>query len=205
MSRRFINSTAAIDAFFDNVCFFQQFLRNPRKTGAICPSGRHLSGALARAALGNRRKSPGLIVDLGAGAGAVSRELLNIGIPPERILPVDISPVFKSVFRKHCSGMELRIGDARDLRFLIDAYAPDLPVQAIVSSLPLKSLPGTMVAEIMAEIRGALLERGGFLVQFTYAVWTRSKLAAHGFRADGRQFVGINLPPAIVEIYSPER
>ena len=138
-------------------------------------------------------------MDLGAGSGVVSRELLKSGVAPERILAVDISGRFREIFRKHCVGLELHTGDARNLEDLINEYNPALPLQAVISSLPLRVMPGRLVSEIMSETRKVLRRRGGVLIQYTYAFWLHSALGPYGFMIEKRRFVPVSVPPALVE------
>lgn len=193
-----------LDKLVANAFFLGQFLRSPGKIGSICPSSRFLTHALAQAALEKANDPQGLIVDLGAGSGVVSRELLKCGVAPERILAVDISDHFREIFRKHCAGLELHTGDARNLEDLINEYNPALPLQAVISSLPLRVMPDSLVSEIMSETRKVLRRRGGVLIQYTYAFWLHSALGPYGFMIENRRFVPVNIPPALVEKYIPQ-
>lgn len=195
---------AMFDKVVSNAFFLGQFLRSPGKIGSICPSSRFLVHALAQAALDKANDIQGLIVDLGAGSGVVSRELLKCGVAPERILAVDISGHFREIFRKHCPGLELHTGDARNLEDLINKYNPGQPLQAVISSLPLRVMPGNLVSEIMSETRKVLRRRGGVLIQYTYAFWIHSALDPYGFLTEDRRFVPVNIPPALVEKYTPQ-
>lgn len=191
------------DKIAANAFFLGQFLRSPARIGSICPSGKFLTHALASAALGTKDELQGLIIDLGAGSGVVSRELLESGVSPERILAVDISRHFKKTFSKLCHGLVLHTGDARHLDKIISDYCPALPLQAVISSLPLRTMPERIVSEIMHETRKVLRRRGGVLVQYTYAFWLHAALAPYGFWLARRRFVAGNIPPALVEIYMP--
>lgn len=142
----------------------------------------------------------GLIVDLGAGSGVVSRELLKRGIAPGNILAIDISRHCKELFYKHCPGIRLHIADARNLIKIIARYHPGQQIRAIISSLPLRSLPAQTVYEIMLSL-WRLLRKGGILVQFTYALWQHWALEQYGFLHIESQYVPLNLPPALVEKY----
>lgn len=183
--------------------FLGQFLRFPARTGSICPSSRFLAHTLADMAL-KYNFSQGLIVDLGAGSGVVSHELLKCGVLPQRIVAVDISRRFQNLFRQTCPAIRLHVADARDLLSIISRHYPQFPVQAVISSLPLRSLPFNIVSEIMCEIWKVLQNRGGVLIQYTYAVWMRSSLEQFGFHPMERRYVPMNFPPALVEQYSPK-
>lgn len=145
--------------FLTTLFFFRQFLRSPSKVGSVCPRSRLLSCTLVEMSLENPAPY-GLIVDLGAGSGVISRQLLQHGVPPERILAVDISEHFHKVFSKHCPDVELHVGDARYLEKIISKHFPSLPLQAVISSLPLRCMPPGAIAEIMLEIRNILRKKG---------------------------------------------
>lgn len=182
-----------------NMYFFGQFLRSPAFTGSICPSSHFLAQELVTMAIEDKGKR-GLIVDLGAGSGVVSHELLKRGIAADNILAVDISQHCQEIFSRHCPGIRLHIGDARNLIKIIARYYPGERIRAVISSLPLRSLPTKNVYEIMRAL-WRLLRKGGILVQFTYALWQHCALEQYGFLPLGRQYVPLNLPPALIEKY----
>ena len=61
----------------------------------VCPSGMPLARSMAAFA---PRKGDGLVVELGAGTGPVTRQLLDAGIAPRRLVVVEQSPVMVSLF-----------------------------------------------------------------------------------------------------------
>lgn len=185
-----------------NMVFLGQFLRSPARVGSLCPSSGYLVRALADMALSCGSKE-GLIVDLGAGSGVVSAELLRRGIEPGRILGVDISGDFGPIFHKSCPDVELVIGDARSLAAIVSCRASSCRVQAVISSLPLRNMPLAAVGEIMLEAARILRRSGGHLIQYTYVLWLHSFLEQFGFQAIEKRYVAANLPPALVEAYTP--
>lgn len=185
----------------NNIFFMNQFFAAPVRTGAICPSSKYLTRALVDFALAN--DSGGLIVDLGAGTGVVSRELLENGVRPDHILAIDISDNYRHIFHEQCGDVKLCFGDARQLGNIISCQKWDMPLQAIISSLPFRSMPRWLVAEIMFELHEVLLALGGVLIQYTYAFWLFSSLSRYHFIASDRKFVSVNIPPALVETYLP--
>lgn len=188
------------DNIFEKIFFFGQFLRDPANIGSVCPSSRYLARSLAGFALSGTA-SQGLLIDLGAGSGAISRELLNLGVAPKRIYALDISERFSKLFRRQCPGIELHIDDARNLCRSLDSLYPKHPVTAVISSLPLRSMPLWLIREIMAEIRTILRKHNGALVQYTYAICSHSYLESFGFIKEDERRVMLNLPPALVEKY----
>jgi phospholipid N-methyltransferase len=178
--------------------FFKEFAQAPSHVGSICPSSRALTAALIQAA---RVNESGLIIDLGAGSGIVSEELLKAGIAPERLLAIEISPGFAGVFARRCPQVPLFIEDARKLSLILKRYGRQRPISGIISSLPLRIMPSPLVEEIMTEMRQVLDTRGGSLIQYTYAWWMRYPLTRYGFKPIASRLVLKNIPPAKVESY----
>ena len=82
--------------------FISRFLSSPMRTGAVLPS----SVRLARALAGEIDFSSAItIVELGAGTGVVTRELLKRMSNDSKLLVFEINPMF-------CDGLE-RISDDR--------------------------------------------------------------------------------------------
>jgi phospholipid N-methyltransferase len=180
--------------------FMKEFVRAPLHVGSICPSSRALTKTLVQMA-GTGRE--GLIVDLGAGSGIVSQELLRAGVAPERIVAVELSPGFRKTFSRTCPGVAMITGDARDLGKLLGRHAPGAPVCSVISSLPFRVIPRPIVRDILREIRSVLSERGGSLIQYTYAWWMQYPLRKFGFSPAAARLVLKNVPPAKVESYRP--
>jgi phospholipid N-methyltransferase len=79
-----------------------------------------------------------------------------------------------------------------------------LPVTAVVSSLPFRSLPGDVSASIMSEV-DRVLSPGGIFVQFTYALLGKMPFIPPDFRKVRSCFVLFNIPPAKVEVFVKPR
>src|SRR5690606_27501302 len=71
--------------------FLQELCATPGSIGAICPSSRYLASQMARQVPVD---DSGLIIELGAGTGAITQALLDHGIAPERLLVVEYSGSF---------------------------------------------------------------------------------------------------------------
>jgi phosphatidylethanolamine/phosphatidyl-N-methylethanolamine N-methyltransferase len=179
--------------------FLKRWLRRPLAMGAVVPSGRLLAEAMAETTKAVLAGRPGHVVELGAGTGEVTKALLAAGLAPERLALVERDPELARFLRGHFPGPRIIEGDAARLpRLLADHDVA--PVAAVVSSLPLLSLPAGLVQSIVGGVFEAL-PRGAALVQFTYgptppvprAVRERLHLeGAHGKR------IWRNVPPAVV-------
>jgi phosphatidylethanolamine/phosphatidyl-N-methylethanolamine N-methyltransferase len=179
--------------------FFKEFVSAPFNVGSVCPSSKALTASLINEVPFGENN---LIIDLGAGSGIISEELVKAGISPDRILAVEISSGYAEVFNKCCPDVPLVIGDARALLSIIAQRNTTRGVSAIISSLPLRMFPADLVSEIMAEIYNVLLSKGGVFIQYTYAWWMRFSLRQYGFTPRSDCMVLANIPPARVESYT---
>lgn len=127
-----------------------------------------------------------------------------MGIPRDVILAVDICDKFEKIFNRQCSPVSLCVADAKSLRSIISSLYPGIEVLGIISSLPLRNMVKEDIREIMRGIRRILIERGGFLLQYTYALWSHAALASFGFSLVSRRYVAKNIPPALIEMYQVE-
>lgn len=167
--------------------------------GAVVPSGRLLAAAMARATVAAMAGRPGHVIELGAGTGEVTKALLSAPIDPQRLALIERDPELARFLRGHLPGPRIVEGDAARLPELLARHGVK-EVSAVVSSLPLLSLPAEVVDGI---VRGVfeMLPRGGALVQFTYGPSPpvpkalRERLALQGSKS---RRIWRNVPPAVV-------
>lgn len=167
--------------------FAREWLQAPCLAGAVCPS----SCALAKAMADYVPDGAGLVVDLGAGTGAVVMALLRKGIPPHRIVAVEQSAQLARYLRGRFPEIMVLRGDAARLSRIL----PKGPVDCIVSSLPLVSLPQAKREAVVRELK--LVLQGRPLVQFSY-LWGGAFLVRNGLMCINSKLVLKNLPPARV-------
>jgi len=186
--------------------FLKRWLRRPLAMGAVVPSGRPLGEAMARATLAAMMGRDGRVIELGAGAGHVTKSLLAAGIPAERLALIERDPELATFLRRHFRGPKVLEGDAARLPRLLSTHGIDR-IAAVVSSLPLLSLPAEVVNGIVHGVFESL-PRGAALVQFTYgpappvprALRERLHLQAHSSPRIWR-----NVPPAVVWTFTRPR
>lgn len=179
--------------------FLRRWLRNPLSMGAVVPSGRLLAEAMARATVAEVAGRDGHVIELGAGTGEVTKALLAAGIPAERLALVEREPELAVFLRRHFPGPRIVEGDAARLPRLLEQQGIG-PAAAVVSSLPLLSLPAAIVTGIVHSVF-EVLPRGAALVQFTYGpsppVPKALREGLHLVGAHGRR-IWRNVPPAVV-------
>src|SRR4051812_9394591 len=179
--------------------FLKRWLRRPFAVGAVVPSGPLLAAAVARRTVAEIAGREGHVIELGAGTGEVTKALLAAGIPGDRLALVERDPELVAFLRRHFRGPKIIEGDAARLPRLLAAQKVER-VAAVVSSLPLLSLPGDVVNGIVHGVFEAL-PRGAALVQFTYGpappIPRGLRENLHLVGAHGRR-IWRNVPPAVV-------
>ena len=182
----------------DDPIFLLRWLQHPTKVGAITPSGRALSKAMVRQVDWSR---PGHVVELGAGMGSFTRELLERAPSTDRLLIVERDPVFFARLQRRFPSAPLAMGDAGDMTNMLARYGVG-EVSAVVSGLPLLSMPSAVQREILTQSLAAGPDT--VFIQFTYGFRSpvpKKKLAEWGIRAERAGFVVKNVPPAWIWCY----
>lgn len=174
--------------------FLREFIAHPRQTGALFPSSR----ALARRMAGQVPEGKGIVVELGPGLGSVTAALVARGIPQGHIWAIEFSPRLAEKLRQRFPGVHVIEGDASHLSQLIEPGAE--PIRAIVSSLPLRSLPKQTVGSIFSELLKVASPKTVY-VQFTYHFRSACSRLPLDFVPCHHSFVPFNLPPARVDAY----
>lgn len=176
--------------------FFSSWLRAPLKVASIVPSSRQLGAAIARQIDPAR---PGWVVELGAGTGPVTAQLLARGIAPKRLFVLERDPILVRFLRERHPEPLLVEGDATRLPELLDRYGVN-QVHAVVCGIPLLSMPKATAAAIV-ENSLRVLEPDGQLFQYTYSLFSPLPYRAFGLAVRRVRRVLLNVPPASVWTY----
>ncbi|KVZ45586.1 class I SAM-dependent methyltransferase [Burkholderia ubonensis] len=174
--------------------FVREWVDRPAAVGALCPSSPRLACEIASAVPAGE----GLVIELGGGTGAVTRALLEHGIAPERLVVVERSHVFARHLQARFPAVTIAHGDAAELDRLLP---PDTRVDAIVSCLPLRSLPRQVVSTIVGQCHQAL-SSDGVMIQFTYDLRSQAYRPSRypGFVVTRSPIVWRNIPPARIDV-----
>lgn len=180
----------------DTLTFLRAWLRDPRGIGAVTPSG----AALARLMTSRVGALDGPVIELGPGTGALTRALLARGVPLHRLALVEADPhLADTLGRRYPEANILRM-DAAQLGDTEPLFG-DERACAVVSGLPLLSMPPGQVAAIVQGVFERQLRSGGMFYQFTYGPrcpLPSALLARLGLQAHRVGSALLNLPPAAV-------
>lgn len=180
----------------DSLHLLRAWLRDPRSVGALAPSG----AALARLMTAHVDHAHGPVIELGPGTGVFTRALLERGLPGHRLVLVETDPVLAGTLsQRYPHARVLRMDAARLGRS--SSLFGDERASAVISGLPLLSIPADKVEAIVEGVFERQLQPGGALYQFTYGLRCpvpralRQRLGLEAERIGG---AWLNLPPAWV-------
>lgn len=180
----------------DTMHLLRAWLRDPRSVGALAPSG----PALARLMTAHVDHAHGPVIELGPGTGVFTRALLERGLPGHRLVLVETDAVLASTLaQRYPHARVLRMDAARLGRS--SSLFGDERASAVISGLPLLSIPADKVEAIIEGVFERQLQDGGALYQFTYGLRCpvpralRHRLGLEAERIGG---AWLNLPPAWV-------
>lgn len=140
----------------------------------------------------------GFIIELGAGTGVVTEALLNRGIHPSRLIAIESARELAEKLQLHYPDIKVISGSAAHLENLLDQK---LPISAIVSSLPLRSLPKKTTHAILTQIVNILPVNKPY-IQFTYSYCKNNfePLNQYCYPISSKR-IWLNIPPARVDVF----
>jgi phospholipid N-methyltransferase len=171
--------------------FFRSFLANPRAVGAILPTSRRtVRDMLDMANLEQAR----VVVELGAGTGVYTEEVLKRLRPDARFLALETDAELVSMLSGRFDDPRLRIihGSAEN----VEEHLEGEKVDVIVSGIPFTSLPVPVKKNIFKEIT-RILAPEGVMVAIQYSTMVQRDLDRY-FASVQRRFSPLNVPPAFL-------
>jgi phosphatidylethanolamine/phosphatidyl-N-methylethanolamine N-methyltransferase len=173
--------------------FWREFRRAFHTTGAVLPSGRALSRALAHFVRdGDAPRGGRQILEVGPGTGAVTRYILAAMRPDDQLVLVERNGQFVSRLRERLADEPLfrQAADRVAIHHAgVEELAEDQTYDVIVSGLPLNNFSVELVREILAKLR-RLLAPDGTLSFFEYIAIRRMKALVSG-RTQRKRLRGI--------------
>jgi phosphatidylethanolamine/phosphatidyl-N-methylethanolamine N-methyltransferase len=181
----------------NRVMFFRRWSANPLQMGSVVPSSSALCDRIVRH---TRHAHDEVVVELGAGTGVISRALLASGLPPDRLIVVEIVSTMAKHVRAVLPGVMVIEGDARALPELVPPYWHGR-VGTVICGIPLVLLPLAEQRRFIDAIEAVAPGRG--FPHFSYCATSPLPARRHGLMAYREAWTPLNFPPVSVWRYTP--
>ena len=172
-----------------------EFLKHPRKIGAIAPSGKHLSAKMMTPIDFTSAK---VIVEYGPGTGSFTKELIARRRSDTALILIEQNEAFCEQLRASFGDMPnfyIVHGSAENVGQYLEACGVH-SADYIVSGLPFTSLPAAVSDNILNATKLALGREGKFIT-FQYSLVKKKFMERYFQMADCLKVIQ-NLPPAFV-------
>ena len=168
----------------------RKFVANAKSVATVAPSSRFLSRAILH---GIDWSNTNCVVELGAGTGPVTEQLVNAAAPGTRLVINEFDPDFCRLLKKKFPTADVVEGDARALGEML-AKRGIRQVDYILSGLPLTHFAEADRSAVIDQA-ATLLGPGGEFRQLTTAPWMYRGLYRRYFRDVSFRLVMRNIPP----------
>jgi len=175
----------------DRLRFLRAFVANPRQVGAVLPTSR--SAVRDMLDLGDV-PGAGLVVELGAGTGSQTAEVLARMKPDARLVALEIDARLAKLLKERFDDPRLQVvcDSAENLHDHLGGAKADV----LVCALPFTSLEPSLRRRILEELPRVLAPRGVALV-IQYSPLIQSELRRL-FPSVRRRISLLNVPPAFL-------
>jgi phosphatidylethanolamine/phosphatidyl-N-methylethanolamine N-methyltransferase len=168
----------------------RKFVTNARTVATIAPSSRALSAATVRGIDWARAK---VVVELGAGTGPITEELVKAAPPGVRLVVNEFLPEFCDALRQKFPDLDIANCDAKRLtEMLAERGIP--AVDYVLSGLPVTHFTAADRDVVIDQV-GRVMRADGEFRQLTTAPWLYGGVYRRYFRDVSFRLVIWNLPP----------
>lgn len=173
--------------------FFKRWLANPLSMASITPSAPSLSRLMAEQIT---RGPDEVVVEFGGGTGAVTKAILDAGVPPAKLYTVERDPELAAFLRQHFPDIHVLEGDVVDIRSMLPAEVQG-KVGTVLVCLPMILIPAEGQRQVVEAIFD-IMPPGRAFYAYTYSARSPIKRKALGLRGRRVGFTIANIPPASV-------
>ncbi|WP_034681390.1 class I SAM-dependent methyltransferase [Caldalkalibacillus mannanilyticus] len=173
--------------------FLQGFLRSPLEVGSVIPSSKFMVNKVINCI---SQEKPQTIVELGAGTGVLTRELVKHCKDKDTLIVFEKDEQMRRNLTREFSGISL-YADALDLDNVLEQLGTN-QVDCIISGLPFTLFPNAKKEELFEKIYSRLKNNGCF-VMYQYTTQLKHRLREM-FDDVKIHLVWLNLPPTFVYV-----
>lgn len=172
-----------------------KFAQKGTSIASFCPSSRFMARAMVNGIDFDRART---IVELGAGTGPITAEVVRRAKPHTKLLVVELDPDLCARLRARFPNVDVVNGDATHLDRLL-AERGIAQVDHVLSGLPLPSFPKPLTDAILSTA-SRVLAPDGTVRQLTVMPWVYQRFY-RGYFADVQfRLVRMNVPPGGVYV-----
>lgn len=172
---------------------FRRFLAHPIRLAAVTSSSGMLSRLVAEQVL---PVDDGVVLELGAGTGAVTRALLAAGVPADRLIVVEIDQEMALFLRAAYPDVAVVEGCASRIGQRLPPKAMGR-VGAVICGIPVSLLPFEQQKDLVA-VMLSLLPAGRAFLMYTHRLGSPLPARKLGLVGKRLAFTLKNFPPASV-------
>lgn len=177
--------------------YFRRFLKNPARLASLTPSSQALGRAVAQQV---RRGKDEFVVELGCGTGAITRALLTAGVPPARLIAVDVDAELLAVLREEFPDITVLECDALELTKHLPAAVLG-KVGTVICGIPVSLLP-RREQQVLIDEMITLMPPGRRFLAYTHRQTSPLPREELGLTGERLARALRNLPPASVWGYA---
>lgn len=142
---------------------FRRFLRNPIQVGALCPSSRALCSTIV-SQIGV--DSADVIVELGPGTGAITREIILQMPDSARLIAIELDETLCQHLREEFPTITVCNDSAAGIGKILDQYSLPRPT-VVISGLPWTNFSSSLQRSILTAVAEQIAP-GGYFTTFAY-------------------------------------
>ncbi|MBE6053569.1 MAG: SAM-dependent methyltransferase [Clostridium sartagoforme] len=175
--------------------FLLEYIKNPRKVGAIAPSSKYLAYEMINAIDFNNANC---IVEYGPGTGIFTEKILARAKETTIIILIEVNKKFYNILNKlygHKRNVIILNDSAENIKEILKNVSIE-KVDYIISGLPFASLPDKVSDDILNRTSEVIGEYGEFIT-FQYTL-LKEKYIRSFFEMVKHKRVIRNIPPAYV-------
>lgn len=174
--------------------FFKEAVKSLKTSGTVTPSSRYLAKKMISKI---NFKEANVIVELGPGNGAITKQILKKLHPEALLVCFEINEKFYQQLQKinHPQLLVLNVSAEKMEEELTKLGHAE--IDHIISSLPLTLIPNN-ISDFILQESYKLLKINGTFIQYQYSLTYHKKLKTVFGKGLSLDFEPINFPPAFV-------